>query len=276
MVATIVSIPPEDLLLDNIRIPLKDLIQVLGSVYQKNLVKKTHLLTLLQTRSKDNHIYASDVCAILIVDFVKCRDKLGDNASDNLISPTKAAKSLQQHLPTRKAALTTTKSKIDAKSTSKSPQIGKTSERAKQTKSALKSSQKPNEKTLQGRSMTPSKLSPKKTTFEAEEVSNTKKHTARPTLWSLTSNQLTNRSFDTTHSKLKTTGKPSLAQTTSVFLGPENQPTKTELAAAIKVRDEFEYHLNKTVPKYEEYKKKLDEEKSGKRTDVLKDKGAMM
>ena len=44
------------------------------AVYGKYLVKKTHLLTLIQGRTRNNSVVAADVCAILIFDAVKCRD----------------------------------------------------------------------------------------------------------------------------------------------------------------------------------------------------------
>lgn len=75
MVAKVESVPPDIMMLDGVLIPTKNLMQVLSSIYGKSVVKKTHLLTLIQTRSQDDGVNAADLTAILLVDFVKCRDK---------------------------------------------------------------------------------------------------------------------------------------------------------------------------------------------------------
>lgn len=75
MIARIESIPADVLMLDQVSVTTKNLMQVMGSIYGKGVVKKTHLLTLIQAKSRDSGVVGADICAILIVDFVKCRDK---------------------------------------------------------------------------------------------------------------------------------------------------------------------------------------------------------
>lgn len=76
MVGTLHSLQPENFLLDKVMIATRDLPQLLNAIFgTKLMVKKTHLLTLLQSRSKDAGIVAADAVAILVIDFVKCRDK---------------------------------------------------------------------------------------------------------------------------------------------------------------------------------------------------------
>ena len=76
MVGTLHSYQPDNFLLDMVTISTRDLPQLLNAIFgTKLMVKKTHLLTLLQSRSKEKGIMAADAVAILIVDFVKCRDK---------------------------------------------------------------------------------------------------------------------------------------------------------------------------------------------------------
>lgn len=84
MIARVESIPAEVLLLDQVTVTTKNLMQVMSSIYGKAVVKKTHLLTLIQAKSKDSGIAAADICAILVVDFVKCRDKALQLTGDDL------------------------------------------------------------------------------------------------------------------------------------------------------------------------------------------------
>ncbi len=84
MIARVESIPLDVLMMDQLSITTNNLMQVMGSIYGKGVVKKTHLLTLVQARSKDTGIVAADICAILIVDFVKCRDKALQMTTDDL------------------------------------------------------------------------------------------------------------------------------------------------------------------------------------------------
>lgn len=76
MVGTLHSLQPDNFFLDKVIIATRDLPQLLNAIFgTKLMVKKTHLLTLLQSRSKDVGIIAAEAVAILIIDFVKCRDK---------------------------------------------------------------------------------------------------------------------------------------------------------------------------------------------------------
>ena len=84
MIARVESIPAEVLMLDQVVVTTKNLMQVMGSIYGKAVVKKTHLLTLIQAKSKDAGIAGADICAILVVDFVKCRDKALQMTGDDL------------------------------------------------------------------------------------------------------------------------------------------------------------------------------------------------
>jgi hypothetical protein len=84
MVARVESIPVDELIMDQVSVTVKNLMQVMSSIYGKGVVKKTHLLTLIQARSKDSAIVAAEICAILVVDFVKCRDKALQMTADDL------------------------------------------------------------------------------------------------------------------------------------------------------------------------------------------------
>lgn len=83
MIAMVQSMQANSLQLDKLFITTKELNQVLTAIFGKLMVKKTHLLTLIQSRTRDNRVVAADLCAILVVDFVKCRDKNDEMGADD-------------------------------------------------------------------------------------------------------------------------------------------------------------------------------------------------
>ena len=275
IIATSVSIPPEELLLDSIRIPLKELMQVLRSIYQKGLVKKTHLLTLLQTRSKENYIMAADITAIVIVDFVKCRDKTIDNSPDHGLGkektrPSSSLKSASKNEFKKETKFGTTIENV------KSPGKKKEFYQSKQaSKSALKNKTIENNKNT-GRSATPDRVLQTKVTFDKTGDTKTQQQSRSP-LRSLTPNLENVKTFDTAYKKPRTGGLTVSKQIRSVFLEPEITKEQAEMNDAIKVKKEFEYHLTESIPKFEEYKKrKMDEERRKRMSNLFKDKDALM
>lgn len=74
-VATVLSIGAEDLVMDNVWIQPQDLAQILSSVFDSQAVSKMHLLSALQNRCDTRGICSGEFAAILLVDFVKTREK---------------------------------------------------------------------------------------------------------------------------------------------------------------------------------------------------------
>jgi len=75
MIATVLSINFEILVMDNLKINSSDLAQVLQSIYEKELIKKLHLLKKVETRSNRSGILASELAVVLVSDMVKSRQK---------------------------------------------------------------------------------------------------------------------------------------------------------------------------------------------------------
>lgn len=263
MICTTQSFQADATGLDSIWVPLKELTQVLASIYQKLLVKKTHLLTLLQTRSKNDGIMAGDICAILVVDFVKCRDKIPQSSTqDDIIGqagrtssplPNKAkTKTDTQHSPIK-----------DTMGSVKKTEVSK-------SKSILKKSDEKLQKTG-GRSLTPTKKSDtKKVTINLKETQVTYKEQMRSTLGEITLNEMTPKKL--TYGRVVSKKKPGQ----SVFLEEERKEQQSVKAASL-VKDEFVFHLNESIPRYEEYQRQLREKNTKtKKVDIFKDKRAML
>jgi len=73
MLATVCSIS-EILMMDNLTVMIEDLSQVLTAIYGGDLIKKVHLLTPIKARSRDSGIISSELCIILISDYVQQRE----------------------------------------------------------------------------------------------------------------------------------------------------------------------------------------------------------
>lgn len=280
MIAATESVSPEVLLLDQVFVPLKELTQVLAAIFQKMLVKKTHLLTLLQSRSKDRGLVAADICAILIVDFVKCRDKCADQGLE-IVAENIKEKRKEETKPVA-AVRSTSKTKRDNVGGSGQVKAQQDSVRTRMSKSIMKTSKEYTspysyEKSVpkkMGKSMTPGK-SPKKVTLDLTGTKHEQTGTLRTTLGELTLNRDRNDHYLTMINKPRCGGlKKGSKQTKSVFLPPENDDLNNELANALVVKKEIEYHLQETVPRYEDYKKQMELKK--KKVDIFKDKQALM
>jgi len=113
MIGTVESVEMAGVQLDNLIIPNKNLTQLMSSIYGRIVAKKTHLLQLISSRAKDEYIMASEICAILVVDFVKSREKGEENPKpENYAAPVTldsfAASKTRSKTP-NKAIETTTK-----------------------------------------------------------------------------------------------------------------------------------------------------------------------
>lgn len=78
MVTMIVAAGSNETTLDSLYIEPADLAQIFSAVFETKMVSKMHLLVALQNRCDAKGISAGDFAAILLVDFVKAREK--DNA----------------------------------------------------------------------------------------------------------------------------------------------------------------------------------------------------
>lgn len=126
MIGLVESIEPQTMQLDNVTIPTKELNQVMTSIFAKLMVKKTHLLTLIQSRTRINGVVAADFCAILVVDYVKCRDKVdqmdGEDTNKRAVSSRQSRrrkeKEFEAENPDQVSFLMSKKSTTHLKSTS--------------------------------------------------------------------------------------------------------------------------------------------------------------
>lgn len=281
MIATTESVSPEVLLLDQVWVPLKELTQVLASIFQKMLVKKTHLLTLLQSRSKDNGLVAADICAILMVDFVKCRDKCGDMfdliASFSMQKLKEAKNSFNQSRSvskTRKNTIGITQKSITQVDSVKN-RMSKSIMKTNQDYSSPYKMQKTSVTKL-GRSLTPAKTTKKVTLNMTGTTHEEPSEKLRTTLGELTLNRDKNDHYMTMLTKPRCGGGKGSKKTKSVFLQQEysDDGETRRLADALVVKDKMEYHLQESVPRYDEYQKQMLVKK--KKADIFKDKQAMM
>jgi hypothetical protein len=81
MVATVLSINFEVLVMDNLNISPDNLSQVFSTVYEKNVIKKMHLLNRVSSRANKKGIIAAELTVVMISDFVKERQKKRDLAN---------------------------------------------------------------------------------------------------------------------------------------------------------------------------------------------------
>lgn len=88
MIATVHSVPTSELYLDQTLVATKELLPLLGSIFGQSVINKTPLLTLIQSRSREHGVLGSDICAILLVDFVKCRDRDIAFANEHSFQPS--------------------------------------------------------------------------------------------------------------------------------------------------------------------------------------------
>ena len=75
MTATVFSINFELLILDNLWIEPQDLSQLLGAIYEKEMMKKIHLLKKIEEFSSERGIKGSDLAYILLQDFIEVKEK---------------------------------------------------------------------------------------------------------------------------------------------------------------------------------------------------------
>jgi hypothetical protein len=75
MIATVLSINFEVLVMDNLNISPDNLSQVFSAVYEKQMIKKMHLLNRVSSRANKKGIIASELTVVMISDFVKERQK---------------------------------------------------------------------------------------------------------------------------------------------------------------------------------------------------------
>lgn len=73
MIATICSADRATLLLDNLIVPTSNISQIMAAVYEKKSIKKMHLLDTLKKRSSLKGVVGSELCIVLISDFVQTR-----------------------------------------------------------------------------------------------------------------------------------------------------------------------------------------------------------
>lgn len=75
MVAAVLSLNIDSLILDNTWIQPSELAQALSAIYDGKSISKMHLLTAVQNRCDSKGIVSGEFAAILLVDFVKTREK---------------------------------------------------------------------------------------------------------------------------------------------------------------------------------------------------------
>ena len=75
MVAAVLSLDIDSLILDNTWIQPSELAQALSAIYDGKSISKMHLLTAVQNRCDTKGIVSGEFAAILLVDFVKTREK---------------------------------------------------------------------------------------------------------------------------------------------------------------------------------------------------------
>lgn len=75
MVSAVLAIPSNQMIMDNTHIEPAELAQVFSAVYDGKMVNKMHMLTAVQNRCDARGICSGEFAAILLVDFVKSREK---------------------------------------------------------------------------------------------------------------------------------------------------------------------------------------------------------
>ncbi len=75
MVAAVLSLNINSLILDNTWIQPSELAQALSAIYDGKSISKMHLLTAVQNRCDSKGIVSGEFAAILLVDFIKTREK---------------------------------------------------------------------------------------------------------------------------------------------------------------------------------------------------------
>lgn len=75
MIATVLSINFEVLVMDNLVIDPNELSQIFSAIYEKKVIKKMYLLNRISSRADKEGIIASELCVVLISDYVKEKRK---------------------------------------------------------------------------------------------------------------------------------------------------------------------------------------------------------
>ncbi len=75
MVGAVLAIPPSEMIMDNVYIEPQELAQVFSAVYDGKMVNKMHMLTAVQSRFDARGISSGEFAAILLVDFIKTKEK---------------------------------------------------------------------------------------------------------------------------------------------------------------------------------------------------------
>lgn len=163
IISMVQSVDPKTSSLDHQRVQAKQLSQILNSIFGKQVVKKTHLLTLLEGKNHEMGIPAADVCAVLIVDFVKCREQKHQSQD---LSNSKKSISVKPIRTEDLSAHGASPSKIHPQTPSKQT-IGKTPEKPKHEKPRRTWNSKLN---ATSRSPTPNREAPSKSQTAAKEV----------------------------------------------------------------------------------------------------------
>ena len=75
MVGAVLAIKSEQMIMDNVHIQTSELAQIMSAVYENKMIQKMHLMTAVQSRCDQSGICSGDFAAVLLVDFVKSREK---------------------------------------------------------------------------------------------------------------------------------------------------------------------------------------------------------
>ena len=262
----------ETILLDRVCVAVSDVTEVMEAVYGREMIRKTRLLSVMRDRSKDGGIVASDILAIVLTDFIKCRGKSPYGASELDKSPIK---SVFCDIKSGNAGHRNTSKK---RNTLADLTCRDTTSRCSPFKSVLKTAEKYNRPTIvdrtdeksKGRSLTQSKPTNRVTIILDNDKYDDKQESKRPTLGELNLNRELQDHYQAMIKKPRCGGQSGKKPVKSVFLKPVKVASpQSPLKAAIKFKDQMEYHLHEI-----EYQKQIST--SNKKTDIFKDKQAML
>lgn len=104
MIATIYSANVQTLVMDKLNIDPDDLSQILSAIYERKVIKKMYLIKKISLRANDNGLIASELCVVLIHDFVREKRKKKDfmDRNDLKFAEFYATSTIDGHLTPQK------------------------------------------------------------------------------------------------------------------------------------------------------------------------------
>lgn len=264
-IADILSMTYETILLDRVCVAVSNVTEVMEAVYGREMIRKTRLLSVMRDRSKDGGIVASDILAIVLTDYIKCRGKCPYGASELDKSPIKSDKAGHRNTSKKKNTLADLTGRDTTSRVSPSISVLKTAEKYNRPTKVDRTDEK-----INGRSLTPSKHTNRVTINLDNDKYEDKQESKRLTLGELNLIREVQDHNQAMIKKPRCGGQSGKKPAKSVFLKPVKVASpQSPLKAAMKFKDQMEYHLHEI-----EYQKQISA--SNKKKDIFKDKQAML